>query len=722
MKKLLLFMMVLQTTIMVNAQQWTTLNPYPTNKPIHAVAFTSENNGFIAGNKSTFMRTTDGGESWEHVPFPVPDVPLTSLKFRNEMHGALVSWSHIYITHDGGETWNHTKKQLNGDYLDSFFLNDSVGWVCGTYQIVAKTEDGGQTWTTLSNSIVSARHHKVIEFANEQTGYVAGYSWGSTYYPVLKRTDDGGISWQELPIPEGVESIMGMSLLGPDNIWITAENNIYNPDLPGYVAAAFHSTDGGQTWTLHHLSENYSPGVSKIKFIDENNGYAITYSDLFITNDGGQSWEEYIIFGATSNSFTDISITENQSIYISSSKPGLWKSTDGGNNWENKFVGEIGNLTDITFVDDNLGYLCGYDNLKNYVFKTEDGGQNWEESYSEQRTNASPIIRLEITDLGHIISATLNRRIIKSTDQGANWEVFDATTDVSINSLTVPSEEVIFAGTSGGTIFKSTNGAESWSEINFPIIPGYFLTKDLHFFDGLNGLGAMNKLSNQGKLFRTRDGGQTWVELHYGYTNRIQGISFYNQSVGIINVEDIGLLKTLDGGQSWSTIYENPSINHVEIFDEQTFLATNSNRLVVVTNNGGDTWHTAYESGPTGDQINSMFFLNPGKGWLTGGASLIQVYDDPLMSVEEKLPLPIAQSPSIYPNPAQSRFMLDLSHDFAGANIDKLSLFDQQGRVVRVWHKLPLKATVELDGLPAGLYHIVAEAGTDRRTGRLSVY
>lgn len=722
MKKLLLFMMVLQTTIIVNAQQWTTLNPYPTNKPIHAVAFTSENNGFIAGNKSTFMRTTDGGESWERVPFPVPDVPLTSLKFRNEMHGALVSWSHIYITHDGGETWNHTKKQLNGDYLDSFFLNDSVGWVCGTYQIVAKTEDGGQSWTTLSNSIVSARHHKVIEFANEQTGYVAGYSWGSTYYPVLKRTDDGGISWQELPIPEGVESIMGMSVLGPDNIWITAENNIYNPGLHGYVAAAFHSTDGGQTWTLHYLSENYSPGVSKIKFIDENNGYVISNSDLFITQDGGQSWEESIITGPSSYSFTDISITENHSIYISSSVPGLWKSTDGGNNWENKFVGEIGNLTDITFVDDNLGYLCGYDNLNNYVFKTEDGGQNWEESYSEQRTNASPIIRLEITDLGHIISATLNRRIIKSTDQGANWEVFDATTDVSINSLTVPSEEVIFAGTSGGTIFKSTNGAESWSEINFPIIPGYFLTKDLHFFDGLNGLGAMNKLSNQGKLFRTSDGGQTWVELHYGYTNRIQGISFYNQSVGIINVEDIGLLKTLDGGQSWSTIYENPSINHVEIFDEQTFLAANSNRLVVVTNNGGDTWHTAYESGPTGDLILSMFFLNPGKGWLTGGASLIQVYDDPLMSVDEKLPLPIAQSPSIYPNPAQSQFTIDLSNDFAGTNMDKLSLFDQQGRAVRVWHKLPLKTTVELDGLPAGLYHIVAEAGTERRTGRLSVY
>jgi len=309
-------MLALQTTILVHAQQWTTLNPYPTHKPIHAVAFTSENNGFIAGNNSTFMRTTDGGETWVQVPFPVPDVQLTSLKFRNEMHGALVSWSHIYITHDGGETWNYTKKQLNGDYLDSFFLNDSVGWVCGTYQIVAKTEDGGQTWTTLSNTTTLDRHHKVIEFANEQTGYVAGYSWGSTYYPVLKRSDDGGITWQELPIPEGVESIKGMTVLGSDNIWITAANTIYNPDLPGHVAAAFHSTDGGQTWTLHYLSEKYSPGASKIKFIDENNGYAIANSDLFITNDGGQSWEENIISGTSAYSFSDTQLLQKTNQFI----------------------------------------------------------------------------------------------------------------------------------------------------------------------------------------------------------------------------------------------------------------------------------------------------------------------------------------------------------------------------------------------------------------------
>ncbi|MDP3461799.1 MAG: YCF48-related protein, partial [Bacteroidales bacterium] len=542
------------------------------------------------------------------------------------------------------------------------------------------------------------RHYFVIEFANEQTGYVAGSNWFSDY-PVLKRTDDGGISWQELPIPEGVESIMGMSLLGADNIWITAENNIFNPELPGYVATAYHSTDGGQTWTLHHMSDEYSPGVSKIKFIDENNGYAIAYSDLFITNDGGQSWEESIIPGTSSYSLTDISITENQSIYISSSKPGLWKSTDGGNNWENKFVGEIGNLTDIMFVDDNLGYLCGYDNLNNYVFKTEDGGQIWQESYSEQRTNASPIIRLVITDLGHIIAATLNRRIIKSTDQGANWEVFDAATDVSINSLTVPSEEVIFAGTPEGTIFKSTNGAESWSEINFPIIPGYFFTKDLHFIDDLNGLGAMNKLSNQGKLFSTSDGGQTWVELYYGYTNRIQGISFYNPSVGIINVEDIGLLKTVDGGQSWSTIYENPAITYVKAFDEQTFLAANSNRLVVVTNNGGDTWHTAFESGPTFDQVNSLFFLNPGKGWLTGFNSLIQVYDDPLMSVEEKLPLPTAQSPYIYPNPATDQITLNCN------NCKSIRFYALNGSLVKEIHN-PRSNHIQGLNLKAGIYII----------------
>ncbi len=715
MKNLLLLMLVLQTTIMVHAQQWTTLNPYPTNKSIHAVAFATENTGFIAGDNSTFMRTTDGGETWEHIPYPVPDVQLTSLKFRNEMHGALVSWSHIYITHDGGETWNYTQNQLMGDYLDSFFLNDSVGWLSGTYQILVKTEDGGQTWTTLSNSTNFSRHYKVIEFANEQTGYIAGYRW-SFIDPVLKRTDDGGINWQELPIPEGVESITGMSVLGPDNIWIAAENSIFNPDLPGSMAMVFHSIDGGQTWTSHTLGENHSTGVKKIKFFDENSGYAITHSNLFVTNDGGQSWESSNIPVAMFANFTDITITENQSVYVSSSTPGLWKSTDGGNNWENKFDGEFGYFSDIMFVDDNLGYLCSYDIWNNYVLKTEDGGQNWQESYSEPRTNANRIIKLEITDLGHIISATNDRRIIKSTDQGTNWEVLDVATDVSINSLTVPSDEAIFVGSSVGTILKSANGGESWSEINSPIVSGYTLTKNLHFLDGLNGFAVLGNQSNQGKLFRTSDGGQTWVELHFGYENSIRGISFDSPLIGIVNVTDIGLLKTLDGGQSWSTIYQNPSISitYVKAFDEQTFLATNLNNLVVVSNNGGETWHTAFENDPNSDQILSMFFLNPGKGWLTGMGSLIQVYDNPLMAIEEKLPLPTAQSSYIYPNPATDQITINCEKCVA------IRFYAPNGSLVKEIHR-PQSNHIHGLKFPAGIYIVEMISGEDVFRQRLII-
>ncbi len=698
MKNLLLVLLALQTSMMVHAQQWTTLNPYPTNKSIHAVAFASENNGFIAGNNSTFMRTTDGGETWEHIPYPVPHVQLTSLKFRNEMHGALVSWSHIYITHDGGETWNYTQNQLMGDYLDSFFINDSVGWLSGTYQIIVKTENGGQTWTTVSNASNVSQHYKVIEFANEQTGYIAGYRQ-SFIDPVLKRTDDGGYTWQDLPIPPGVESITGMSVLGPDKLWIAAENGIYNPDLPGTMAVAFHSTDGGQTWTSHILGSHISTGVRKIKFFDENSGYAITHSNLFVTNDGGQSWESIFLPTGLFPSFTDIAITENNTVFVSSGTPGLWKSTDGGNNWENKFAGKIGYFSDIMFVDDNLGYLSGYDIWNNFILKTTDGGQNWQESYTEQRTNANRIIKLEITELGHIITATNDRRIIKSNDSGANWEVLDIQTDASINSLTVPSVDAIFVGSPAGTILKSTNGGESWSEINSPIVSSYTLSANLHFLDGLNGFAVLGNQSNQGKLFRTSDGGQTWVELHYGYENSIRGISFNSPSEGIVNVAGIGLLKTLDGGQSWSVIYQSPSISitYAKAFDNQTFLATTLNNLVMVTNDGGETWHTAFQSPPNNDQIIRMFFLNPGKGWLTGLGSLIQVYYDPLMAIEDKKPLSTAQSASIYPNPATDQITINCD------NCNVIRFYAPNGSLVKEIQS-PQSNQIHGLNLAAGIY------------------
>ncbi|MGL5891144.1 MAG: YCF48-related protein, partial [Bacteroidia bacterium] len=65
--KQLLFFTALICSISVHAQQWTTLNSGTTQK-LSDVFFTSADTGYIVGDDSLLLRTTDRGNTWTQLP------------------------------------------------------------------------------------------------------------------------------------------------------------------------------------------------------------------------------------------------------------------------------------------------------------------------------------------------------------------------------------------------------------------------------------------------------------------------------------------------------------------------------------------------------------------------------------------------------------------------------------------------------------------------------
>lgn len=185
-----------------------------------------------------------------------------------------------------------TKEATKWGLYKFLFINDTVGWLCGTYQIVTKTTDGGLSWQTLSNQTSGAMHYFDIEFANENTGYVAGYNWDTPSQPVLKRSDDGGHTWFEIVLPADVYKLKDIFVFSPDELWIAVGNASFSPENNGFIAKAYHSTDGGINWENHELGICHSSaGLNRIRFDDPIHGWALSESHLFITDDGGQNWE-----------------------------------------------------------------------------------------------------------------------------------------------------------------------------------------------------------------------------------------------------------------------------------------------------------------------------------------------------------------------------------------------------------------------------------------------
>ncbi len=141
------------------------------------------------------------------------------------------------------------------------------------------------------------------------------------------------------------------------------------------------------------------------------------------------------------------------------------------------------------------------------------------------------------------------------------------------------------------------------SEAYFP----YFINADTGFVVTATGLFA-----------RTIDGGQTWQEKSENLNSLTSGnsysqILFLDANTGFYPSYS-GILKTTDGGNSWTNIFPivKSSFNIIKFIDSQTgYYMTAS--TIYKTSDGGETWTLNCRVG-TGDFIG-MHFLDIHTGW-----------------------------------------------------------------------------------------------------------
>lgn len=166
---------------------------------------------------------------------------------------------------------------------------------------------------------------------------------------------------------------------------------------------------------------------------------------------------------------------QNPETIYSGTDKGIFKSTDGGGNWN--FVG----LTNMGFLDGSIQTLV-LDPLNPtiiyagtyHLFKSIDGGTNWIDiSWRSIQTLA---IDPEDPNIVYIGTRDSSYNAFKSIDGGANWESVNSglvwkdnygTYSVYIRTLTIDpiNPTNIYAGTNRG-VFKSVNGAANWVPAN----------------------------------------------------------------------------------------------------------------------------------------------------------------------------------------------------------------------------------------------------------------
>ncbi len=153
------------------------------------------------------------------------------------------------------------------------------------------------------------------------------------------------------------------------------------------------------------------------------------------------------------------------------------------------------------------------------------------------------------------------------------------------------------SGATGG-IYKTTDSAKTWvtlnSTVNIPVYNLFFINAQTGFAVGgqisCSGTGC---ISPGGFILRTLDGGQTWSRV-YTPTEKIEitSVYFINTSTGFCVGNNI-ILKTMDGGQTWSEYKVNAlsrQLRQILFINTQVGYAVGLSGQIVKTGDGGVTW------------------------------------------------------------------------------------------------------------------------------------
>ncbi len=268
---------------------------------------------------------------------------------------------------------------------------------------------------------------------------------------------------------------------------------------------------------------------------------------------------------------------------------GIYKSTDAGSTWGFSGLPDAGQIGKIEIhpQDPDVAYVAVLGNLfgaseTRGVYRTLNGGQSWEQvHYVSPKTGAIDLV-LDPS----------NPRILYAamwTAERKPWTFID--------------------GSEEGGVWKSTNGGDSWSKLEG--LPNGQLGRIGLAVSPVNSQRLWvlleAKEEQKGGLYRSEDGGKTFQRINREhelrqrawYYTRVFAHPIEENTLFVVNVD---LHKSIDGGKTFDRINTPHSDNHVLwINPEQPELMIEGNDGgACISLNGGQTWSTQYNQ-PTAE-------------------------------------------------------------------------------------------------------------------------
>jgi len=332
--------------------------------------------------------------------------------------------------------------------------------------------------------------------------------------------------------------------------------------------------------------------------------------------------------------------------YFGGTGGGVFKTTDGGVNWEPVSDGQpfgtgtVGAIavsqSDPNVVYVGMGESCIRGNFSHGdgVYKSTDAGKTWKRAGLEDsriigRIHVHPKNPdlVYVAALGHAAGPNEQRGVFRSKDGGKNWErvLFKSNKAGAVDLSMDPSNpNVLFASIwevkrtpysmeSGGPdsgLWKTTDGADTWTDISRnPGLPRGMLGRIGVAVSPANPerIYAIVE-AEDGGVFRSDNGGRTWAKVNENRNLR-QRAWYYThiyadpKAADTMYVLNTGFYKSIDGGRTYTTIQVPHGDNH-DLWiapDDPNRMINANDGGANVTFNGGRNWSEQ-------DQATAQFY------------------------------------------------------------------------------------------------------------------
>lgn len=261
------------------------------------------------------------------------------------------------------------------------------------------------------------------------------------------------------------------------------------------------------------------------------------------------------------------------------------------------------------------------------VFRTADGGETWKQlkvlNTGAQQASIQNVgiasMAVDPQDPKAVYAGTVLNGIIYSLDGGDSWAPANGLNTGRVNAIAVhPKDKCTVFAARANQIMKTDNCSRDWTQIYFdPRTDKQFTSLLVDWFNPQ----AMYAGTTDGDIVKSENGGATWRVAY-----RLDGIKINqlamdprDSRIVFAATDRSGLLKSIDGGQSWVQIRNElqsfSGANRANIVAIDPSVAnrvyTVSTYGILQSNDLGNTWTALQLPTPPGSVDMKAFAINP---------------------------------------------------------------------------------------------------------------